>query len=404
MLRKKIFQLGISPTLKINKYAKYLEDKGLSIYRFGFGQSPFPVPKFLQESLKKNVSKKEYGPVKGLCCLRESIANHYNRDYNLGLKKSNIIIGPGTKELLFLLQLVTKKDTFIISPGWVSYANQSKIINNKYNYVSSKTYNMKANDMMIVNYPNNPTGEIIDYNSLNKNSGLLVSDEIYNYLNYNNDKPRTMLEFNNNCIVSNGLSKWCGAGGWRLGYMIIPDVYKNILNNMAAIGSELYSCSNIPVQYAATDLFNEFDKMDLYLERTNKSLNLLNNVIDNIFKKSKIIYNKPEGGFYYFLDFSNYIEELNCEIIDDVSFCNMILEKTGVMLLAGSNFGMSPYEMTARLAFVDFDGEDIINNNLTDKEILEVCKKTIDGCYKLVNFLENDLFKLNNNDKYYYVY
>lgn len=401
---KKISQLTISPTLKINKYAKYLEGKGSSIYRFGFGQSPFPVPKFLQESLKKNVSKKEYGPVKGLCCLRESIANHYNRNYNLGLKKSNIIIGPGTKELLFLLQLVTKKDTIIISPGWVSYANQSKIINNKYNYISSKTYNMKANDMMIVNYPNNPTGEIIDYNSLNKNSGLLVSDEIYNYLNYDNDKPRTMLEFTNNCIVSNGLSKWCGAGGWRLGYMIIPDVYKNILNNMAAVGSELYSCSNIPVQYAATELFNKFDEMDLYLERTNKSLNLLNNVIDNIFKKSKIIYTKPKGGFYYFLDFSNYMEELNYEIINDVSFCNMILEKTGVMLLAGSNFGISQYEMTARLAFVDFDGENIINDNLTDEEILEVCKKTIDGCHKLVNFLENDLFKLNNNDKYYYVY
>ena len=43
---------------------------GLRTYRFGLGQSPFPVPTPIVESLRAHAAEKEYLPVEGLLALR----------------------------------------------------------------------------------------------------------------------------------------------------------------------------------------------------------------------------------------------------------------------------------------------------------------------------------------------
>ena len=44
MIKSKIKNLDLSATLKINEISKSLEKQGKKIIKFGFGQSPFPVP------------------------------------------------------------------------------------------------------------------------------------------------------------------------------------------------------------------------------------------------------------------------------------------------------------------------------------------------------------------------
>ena len=120
--------LSKSATLQINETSNNLIGEGRHIYKLGLGQSPFPVPPPVIDELKANAHQKSYLPVMGLPELRESVANYYDRTQGIQIAPDNIMIGPGSKELMFILQLVYYGDLVIPVPSWVSYAPQSLII------------------------------------------------------------------------------------------------------------------------------------------------------------------------------------------------------------------------------------------------------------------------------------
>jgi len=104
IIKDKIRQLKPSATLAINEESNKLEKRGKKIYKFGFGQSPFPVPETIVSALKNNANKNTYLPMQGLEELRSVIANYLNNNNN-NFKSDDILIGPGTKELMFLTQI-----------------------------------------------------------------------------------------------------------------------------------------------------------------------------------------------------------------------------------------------------------------------------------------------------------
>ena len=79
MIKHKIKNLDLSATLEINEISKNLEKDGKTIIKFGFGQSPFPVPDIIVEELKKNAHQKSYLPIQGLQDLRESISSYESK-------------------------------------------------------------------------------------------------------------------------------------------------------------------------------------------------------------------------------------------------------------------------------------------------------------------------------------
>ena len=76
-INKNIVDTKTSATLAINEKSKRLEKKGLEIYKFGLGQSPFPVPRIIVEELKKNAQQKNYINVSGLIELRKQVAQYH---------------------------------------------------------------------------------------------------------------------------------------------------------------------------------------------------------------------------------------------------------------------------------------------------------------------------------------
>ena len=129
--------IGKSATLKINGASLNLESKGKKIYRFGFGQSPFPVPILVVNELKKYANEKSYLPVEGLYRLREIVADYYVKEESLKFTSNNILIGPGSKELMYILQMVLDCTVIIPSPSWVSYEPQSIILNKKHIFLDT---------------------------------------------------------------------------------------------------------------------------------------------------------------------------------------------------------------------------------------------------------------------------
>ena len=117
-----------SATLAINELSNQLRKDGRMIYKLGLGQSPFPVPQPVVDELKANAHQKDYLPVKGLPQLREAVADYHCRTHGICYTADDVLIGPGSKELMFLLQYTYYGDLVIPTPSWVSYAPQALII------------------------------------------------------------------------------------------------------------------------------------------------------------------------------------------------------------------------------------------------------------------------------------
>ena len=106
MLKNFVKDLKPSSTLAINETSKKLEEQGKKIFKFGFGQSPFKVPEDVVDELKNNAYQNKYLPMQGLEELRESVSKYSSKKKNYNYKSHNVIIGPGSKELMFLLHVI----------------------------------------------------------------------------------------------------------------------------------------------------------------------------------------------------------------------------------------------------------------------------------------------------------
>ncbi len=380
-LNPKVSGLKPSATVAINDLSNELKRQGREIFKLGLGQSPFPVPEPVVLALQENAYQKEYLPVKGLRELQEAVAEHHRRTFGIDAEPADVLIGPGSKELMFLLQLTYFGDLVIPTPSWVSYAPQAKIIGrhiylmptsfeNDWHFTAEeleKLCNMDKNRprLLILNYPLNPTGTSMSKDRLkalaevaDKNRVVLLSDEIYGKIHHEGKHESIVPFYPEGTIFSGGLSKWCGAGGWRLGVFVFPKSLRWLLNAMAAVGTETFTSTSAPIQYAAVRAFQEGPEIDEYLKRSRRIVKALGNTISRKLDETGAKIRYPHGGFYVFPDFSPFREKLQRRNIHNcVDMCSRLLEDTGVAVIPGIEFGRKPEELAARIAYVDFNGK-----------------------------------------------
>ena len=382
IIKDQINELRPSATLAINEESNRLKRSGKKVYKFGFGQSPFPVPDSIISALKKNANKNTYLPMQGLEELRSAIANYLNKNNNNNFKFDDIIIGPGTKELMFLTQIAFQGEILLPAPSWVSYQPQALIAKNKVHWIQTasssnwfptaeqlenkiKSVNNK-NLLLFINSPNNPSGTVCKNlqeiaEVAKKYKLIILSDEIYSQLTFDNQYKSISNYYPERTIVSTGLSKWCGAGGWRLGFFAIPDQLKVLKNSLKILSSESFTSVSAPIQYAAIEAYR--GDHSAYLNTVRKILSFAGNYVYENLKSNVINVTKPEGGFYLFPEFTNAKFSTSSEM------CNDILNKTGVALLPGSDFGLDSNKMIARLSYTDFDGSNFLKNTLGSKNL-----------------------------------
>ena len=407
MLKNLVKDLKPSSTLLINETSRKLEEQGKKIYKFGFGQSPFKVPEDVVNELKDNAHQNKYLPMQGLSELRDAVAKYTSKRKNYDYKSENVIIGPGSKELMFLLHVIFDGEIILPAPSWVSYAPQAILGRNKIQILQTNRENnwfptaaeieevvlkdKNKNYLLFLNSPNNPSGQIcknLDEISkiVNKYNLIILSDEIYSELTFEN----SFMSISNFCpektIISTGLSKWCGAGGWRLGYFLIPDKLVEIKNMINVLASETFSAVSAPIQYAAIKAY-ENDHSN-YINKSRNILSAVGNYVYENLKSNKVLINKPQGGFYLMPEFLNKVFNSSSEM------CESILNDTGVALLPGSDFGFDQTQMLARLSFTDFDGQDFMskiedNKKIDNDHIAKFAPKVVEGVDKLKRWSES---------------
>jgi aspartate aminotransferase len=407
MLKNIVKNLEPSSTLKINEISRQLEEKGEKIFKFGFGQSPFQIPINIINELKNNAYQNKYLPMQGLKELREAVAKYTSTNKNYNYKSENVIIGPGSKELMFLLHVLFDGDVILPAPSWVSYAPQAILGRNNIQLIQTKRENnwfptsseieeiilkdKNKNYLLFLNSPNNPSGQICknlqEISDIAKKYNLIIlSDEIYSELSFEEGFKSISSFCPEKTIISTGLSKWCGAGGWRLGYFIVPDSLNILKNSINVLASETFSAVSAPIQYAAITAYtNDHSK---YIDNSRNILKAVGNYVYENLKSNKVLINKPQGGFYLMPEF------LNKKFNTSSEMCDNILKETSVALLPGSDFGFNKTKMLARLSFTDFNGQDFMNNTQNIKKInndliLKFAPKIVEGVNRLKKWSES---------------
>jgi len=372
--------LGHSATLAINERSKRMQAEGRHVYRLGLGQSPFPVPRPVVDELAANAHQKDYLDVAGLPILREAVSKYYARRYDVACSTEDVLIGPGSKELMFLVQLVYYGDLVIPTPSWVSYAPQAHIIGRTVRWVpttAEQGWPLRPTELdavcredesrprlVVLNYPSNPTGQTYDIEALQELAEvarryrvILLSDEIYGELDHRGQHVSIATFYPEGTIISSGLSKWCGAGGWRLGTFTFPGELGWLREAMAAVASETFTSTSAPIQYAAVRAFEGGAEIEDYLIDARRILRALGTAFAEKLRATGVFVPGPHGAFYLFPDFSPLAASLGERgMRTSTELCERLLADTGVALLPGTAFGRTADELTARLSYVDFDG------------------------------------------------
>jgi len=380
VLDPRVASLRISPTLAARTASGELATEGRRVHRLGLGQSPFPVPTPVVHAMRAAATERDYLPPGGLGTLRTAVAEFHRRRHGHTFASDDIVIGPGSKMLMFLLQLCFDGDILIPTPRWVSYEPQARLVGRRLVSIPPGGRHglmIAADDlrricaadpgrsrMLFLNSPSNPTGlsytrdELTELAAVCRDYQLVVlADEIYADLEFTGHHASIALDYPERTIVASGLSKWCGAGGWRLGTLAFPELLRPLREAVEAVGSETYSSTSAPIQHAAIIAFRPSAELDAYVVAERRILAGMMRWATSQLAEGGIEVAPPAGGFYLFPTLRHLIDRFGrAGIPDDRALVERLRADLGLVCLPGSAFGMDPHAFHIRLALVDFDG------------------------------------------------
>ena len=357
--------------------AKSLEAKGKKIIHMEVGEPDFPPPINVKQALSEIYDNKhtKYGYAEGMLELRSAIANKILSQYhNSDIQRDNIMICHGARFAIYLIMatvLDNEDEIIIIDPSWPAYKNcasnfgiktriiKTSIENNWDPNISKINSMINTNTRMIVlNYPNNPTGKILNVDLqdqiikiANEHNLYVLSDEIYSNYAYKPWKSISSYEYKNKIVVQS-FSKSHSMTGFRIGYVIAS---QEIISKMAKLQSLCLTNVSSPIQYVALKA--------LYSDVSHNSIIIKSrlNMLAKLAKSAGLSFMEPSGAMYIFAKLPNSA--------DSVTLTNKLLD-CGLAISPGTIFGN--YKNFIRISVCLntkqlIEGMDILNNILNDE-------------------------------------
>lgn len=388
-LSKKAIGINPSITLAITAKAKELKDSGIDVVSFGAGEPDFNTPENIINAAIKAMQegKTKYTKASGVLELRKAICDKFKKDNQLEYNPDQIIVSAGAKQSLanaFMAILNPGDEVIIPVPYWVSYPELIKLADGKPVYVKTDKkcnykYTIEALENIVtdktkailLNSPNNPTGTIYSKEELTKiaefakkHDLIIVSDEIYEKLIYDNKKHVSIASISEDAfkrtIVINGLSKSYAMTGWRIGYAAAP---LEITKLMISIQSHMTSNTNSITQYAAIEALTatqeNIDKMIIEFEKRR------NFMVEKISYIGGLDIIKPNGAFYVMINIESFFnKQLNGKkITNSVDFSELLLDEEKVAVIPGAAFGLDNYIRVSYATSIELIDKGLIRLN-----------------------------------------
>lgn len=364
-LSDRINSVTPSATLEMAAKARELRAEGKDIIGLSLGEPDFNTPDYIKEAAIQAINDdyNAYSPVDGYVELKNAIITKFKRDNNISYEASQIVVSTGAKQSLYnVAQVILNKGDEVIlpCPYWVSYSDIVKLADGIPVEVATSLDNdfkmtpaqleaaiTPKTKMLWYSSPCNPSGSIYSKKELRALADVLqkhpqiivVSDEIYEHINYGVTKHASMAEFEdmyNRTVTVNGVAKAFAMTGWRIGYIGAPAYIARATNKLQG---QVTSGANCIAQRAVITALEESPDrikfmVDEFKERRKLILGLLNEI--DGFKC-----NEPEGAFYVYPDVTAYFgKTLNGTKINNASDLSMyILEAANVATVTGDAFG-----------------------------------------------------------------
>lgn len=353
-----------SATIRMAQKSRDLASKGIHVVNLTLGEPDFDTPDFIKNAATTALNKGEtkYTPVPGTVELRKAISEKFIKENNLNYTPSQIVVSNGAKQSIANVCLATLDEgdeVIILAPYWVSYSEIVKFCGGKPVILKSDidtNFKVSASEienaitdrtkLIIFSSPCNPTGTVYARHELENIAEvvkkydhiLVVSDEIYEYINFSGEHFSIgsipgMLE---RTVTINGFSKGFAMTGWRLGYMGAPvwlvDACNKVQGQVTSGASSFGQSAAVEALRAKRDA--SLSMRNAFLKRRDIIVGLLETI-----KGFKV--NLPEGAFYVFPDISHYFGTANGHLTiqnaDDMA--EVLLTEAHVGTVSGSAFG-----------------------------------------------------------------
>lgn len=344
--------------------AKTLEAEGHDITHMEVGEPDFPTPPPIVAAAQTHIASGRvfYTPALGLPELRNAISGFYLQRYGVEVPASRIVITAGASGalLLALACLIEPGSEWLLTdPGYPCNSNFVRSFEgvpvcipvsakNKFQPTPNdieQYWNVRTAGALFAS-PANPTGTLIDDETLSliaslirQKGGQLIMDEIYHGLTYERDAA-TALQFGDDIFIVQSFSKYFNMTGWRLGWLVVPERFSRDIEKLA---QNLFIAPPTPAQHGALAAFHP-DTISILENRRNELRQRRNFLVPELEKLGFRIHAKPEGAFYVYADCSDLTS--NSE-----TFARDLLEKAGVAITLGLDFGMSAPKKHVRLAY-----------------------------------------------------
>jgi aspartate aminotransferase len=398
VIDQQVEDIEMPENLKLNTFLKEFHSDcshpecSFGYYGFAFGQSPFPVPRVVQEALIKNADKGQYVGSSGIPELKKAISDYNKRYFKIDIDPKDVCVGPGTKELIYNLLELFHGTVILPTPAWLGYLPQIRFLRKNFHMLPTST-NRKINPkelehlilrlhdrqkILILNNPNNPSGLVYTRLELEEIADVcrtydvvVISDEIYAMTTYDMSQFTSMAEiYPEGTFVTNGISKSHAAGGYRLGYVLFPQKTSEIMQNFKKILATEYTSTSTPIQYAAIAAFEEHKEIDEYFEITRSIHKIMGEYTYNALSEMEgIKATKPDSTFYLLANFNHFTPDFNAKKIHTSQQFSesLIVHPYHTAIVGGDSLVLERNDFSARLAFVDYDGAKAMESYVASK-------------------------------------
>ncbi len=359
-----------SPTIAVTNKARELAAAGRDIIGLGAGEPDFDTPENIKIAAKRAIDegRTKYTAVDGIPELKAAIVAKFKRENGLSYTPAQVTVGSGGKQVLYnaLVATLNPGDEVIIpAPYWVSYPDMVLLAGGTPVFVEGPMqtgYKITAEQLeaaitprtkwLIFNSPSNPTGAGYSAAELKRLTDVLMrhphvwvmSDDMYEHLAFGDFKFATPAQVEpglyERTLTCNGVSKAYAMTGWRIGYAAGPEA---LIKAIAKVQSQSTSNPCSISQYAALEALN--GPQD-YIATSRAAFERRRDLVVTALNTCPgIVCPVPEGAFYVYPSVAGCIGKTSAEgahIVDDEAFAAALLEETGVAVVFGAAFGLSP--------------------------------------------------------------
>lgn len=383
-----------SPTIAVTNKAAELKAAGHDVIGLGAGEPDFDTPQHIKDAgIAAIISgKTKYTAVDGIPELKQAICAKFKRDNNLDYLPSQVSVSSGGKQVLYnaFMATLNKGDEVIIpAPYWVSYPDMVLLAGGTPVVAEASLqtgFKLTADQLeaaispntkwFLFNSPSNPTGAGYTWDELKKLTDVLMrhphvwvmTDDMYEHLTFGDFQFCTPAEVEprlyDRTLTVNGVSKAYAMTGWRIGYAAGP---VELIAAMRKVQSQSTSNPCSISQFAAVEALN--GSHDFIAENNAAFLRRRDIVVEMLNQAEGITCPTPDGAFYVYPSVAGLIGKTTPEgvkIVNDEAFATALLNDTGVAVVFGAAFGLSP---NFRVSYAT-----------SDEALKEACDRIIKFC------------------------